>query len=71
MTTRETTIDKLTEGDVVFAINGKARPFPYTVKRVINMQVKGYTWTRVDYEHGGLIPPCDPQTAVATVYVAD
>jgi hypothetical protein len=65
--TRETTIDKLAEGDVVTAINGKARPFPYTVTKVVNTIVKGQTWTHVGFAHGGLILPCDPQTAVATV----
>jgi hypothetical protein len=71
MTTRELTIDKLTEGDTVTAINGNARPFPYTVTRVINTTVKGRMWTQVRYAHGGLIPPCDPTTAVATVVDAD
>jgi hypothetical protein len=67
MTTRELTIDKLTEGDVVTTVNGKARPFPYTVTRVITTTVKGRMWTQVHYAHGGLIPPCDPTTAIATV----
>ena len=67
MGTKRVTIDKLVEGDVVTAINGVDRPFPYTVTRVINMQVRKGTVTRVDYAHGGFIAPCDPRTAVATV----
>jgi hypothetical protein len=61
------TIDKLAEGDIVTAINGTPRPFPYTVTRVINMTVGKRIVTRVDYAHGGFILPCDPSTAIATV----
>jgi hypothetical protein len=72
--TRQVSIDQLSEGDVVLAINGKDRPFPYTVTRVINTDVtprrgKAYRMTQVRYAHGGIIPPCDPTTAVATVAV--
>lgn len=69
--TRTVTIDCLAEGDVVLAINGVDRPFPYTVTRVItnDVVVKGrhYVSTQVRFAHGGLIVPCDPKTAVATV----
>jgi hypothetical protein len=61
-TTRETTIDKLTEGDIVIAVAGRARPFPYVVTAVINQPTYGVT--TVKYAHGGLIPPCDSKTTV-------
>lgn len=69
--TRDITIDQLAEGDVVLAVNGKARPFPFTVTRVITNEVtvkgKLYRSTQIRYAHGGLIPPVDPSTVVATV----
>jgi len=71
--TREITIDKLTEGDVVVAMNGKPRPFPYEVTQVVTNDIthrgKRYYTTQVKFAHGGFIPPCDPSTAVATVLV--
>jgi hypothetical protein len=63
---RQVTIDQLVEGDVVLAINGKDRPFPYTD---VTVKGKRYLSTQVRYAHGGIIPPCDPTTAVATVAV--
>lgn len=59
------TIAELAEGDIVFAIEGKPRPFPYTVIQVIN-QPK-YKITTVKFAHGGLIPPCDSKTAVTVM----
>lgn len=61
------TIDQLAPGDVVLAINGKPRPFPYTVTRVITNTVGKTTMTRLEYAHGGFTLPCDPTTAIATV----
>jgi len=61
--TRQTTLGQLAVGDVVFAIDGKPRPFPYHVTRVDRF---GQLAT-ARYAHGGITPPCDATTAV-TVY---
>ena len=65
MTTK--TIDQLTKGETVTAINGTPRPFPYVVAQVITHTIGKGKITMVKWEHGGLITPCDPTTAVATV----
>jgi hypothetical protein len=61
--TRETTISQLTEGDTVIAVDGKPRPFPYTVTQVVNHK-QGQT--HVKYAHGGFIPLA-PSTTPCTV----
>jgi hypothetical protein len=67
--TRETTINKLTVGDIVFAINGKPRPFPYEVTNVIEMAQYGVT--RVDFAHGGIVPPCNSTTRVTVAVLGE
>ncbi len=64
MNTHETTIDELAEGDVVTAIAGKPRPFPYTVTQVVTTKLPKYSVTLVKFAHGGLITPCDSKTKV-------
>lgn len=69
MTTRETTIDQLTPGDVVVARNGKPCPFPYIVTGVVRTGVApGRTFVRVNYLHGGFeLPRADYATITASV----
>jgi quercetin dioxygenase-like cupin family protein len=59
------TTAELVAGDVVFAVAGKPRPFPYVVTNVITNEKYGVT--RVDFEHGGIIPPCDSKTLVTVM----
>lgn len=61
------TIAELAEGDIVFAVAGKPRPFPYTVTEVITMTLPKFKVTTVKFAHGGLIPPCDSKTAVTVM----
>jgi hypothetical protein len=66
--TQDLTIDLLQEGDVVLAVNGKPRPFPHIVTRVITTDgYKGRKATQVRFAHGGLITPFDPAYVVATI----
>lgn len=62
---RTVTIDKLTVGDTVTAIDGKPRPFPYEVTRVITLAKHGVT--TVYFAHGGLIPPCTSKTTATVI----
>jgi hypothetical protein len=69
--TRDVTIDKLILGDVVLALNGVDRPFPYIVTRVITHELRKGRATHVRFLHGGMITPCDPATAVARILCRD
>ena len=60
---RETTLGQLAVGDIVFAIAGKARPFPYEVTRVDTFG----KLASVRYAHGGFVPACDATTPVTVV----
>lgn len=70
-TTHTTTIDKLTVGDQVIAMNGKPTAFAQEVTQVLNQTHtfgrKAMILTRVDFAHGGVIAWVDASTAVATV----
>lgn len=61
--TRQTTLGQLAVGDVVFAIAGKPRPFPYEVTRVDRFG----PLASARYAHGGITPPCDTTTPVTVM----
>lgn len=55
--TRETTIGKLAEGDVVLTVQGAAVKGPqHVVSRVVNIAHGKVRVTRVDFAHGGIVP---------------
>lgn len=57
---RETTLGQLAEDDIVLAVDGRWRPFPYIVSKVITTAVTGQSSvTQVRFAHGGVIPGCD------------
>ena len=58
--TRQTTLGQLAVGDIVFAVAGKPRPFPYEVTRVDRFG----KLASVRYAHGGFVPACDATTPV-------
>jgi len=64
--TRETTLGQLAVGDIVFAIDGKSRPFPYEVTRVDRFGPS----VSVRYAHGGIVPACDAKTPVTVARTA-
>lgn len=62
-----TTIDQLTKGQIVTAIDGKELPFPFEVVKVQNCKLGAKTMTVVKFAHGGGIMPTDSKSMVATV----
>jgi hypothetical protein len=63
--TRQTTLGQLAVGDIVYAIAGKPRTFPWEVTRVDLIDVKGVVpMACVRFWHGGIVPPCDASTPV-------
>ncbi len=65
MSTQTTTLENLREGDIVTAVDGKPRPFPYTVTMVVTHVVsKKNRSTHVRYAHGGFIPLAPATTPV-------